>query len=440
MKQKLQTLFDKNNSKQTLLNIAFILFLISLLYHFVHQIFSTYTFESWQITEFLINYQAGFVRRGLLGEILFVLTKHFNADVEWMIKIMCIVCYALICTFFIKSFLKNSYCLYILPLCFFLGGVIIMPFWIGKDCLMTCFLIAILWIYKNKKLSTLVKIIFINILAVLIILIHEIFAFFSLPVLFLCFLQLYKRKSLFKSIIYSMITLFPVVFTFLIAILNHGNVQIAQTIWDSWHILTNQEPTSIGWNAVGAIAWEVGWAMNMHFNVNFLSLSEDGLVLSSVVWFFTIPLVYYISTNALFVFQKEGTNLTENHKTILSSIFLFQFLCLAPVFFVLSCDYIRLIYYWVTSSFAIFLLIPIDILDKIFHQTFINITNKTNACLCYFVRPTRTTMALLMIFIGISNIYGFQLFSALKSTLLYNVLWTLSKIFFTFQKYTSPLF
>ena len=38
--------------------------------------------DSWQYGEWLINYQSGFVRRGLIGEFLYLLSKIFNSNLQ----------------------------------------------------------------------------------------------------------------------------------------------------------------------------------------------------------------------------------------------------------------------------------------------------------------------------------------------------------------------
>jgi hypothetical protein len=142
-------------------------------------LFSPYAYEGWLVSEFLINYQAGFVRRGLLGEILLFFAKNFNINVEWTVKIFCALCFIICCIFFVKLFMKKKYSLYILPLCFFLGGVVLSDHWIRKDYMFFCFFIPVLWFYSNQHLSLTIKLIAINILSVFIILSHEVFVFFA---------------------------------------------------------------------------------------------------------------------------------------------------------------------------------------------------------------------------------------------------------------------
>jgi hypothetical protein len=425
MKQKLYTLFDKNNIKQTLLNMAYILFVGSLLSRLAKQLFSTYSYEDWQISEFLINYQDGFVRRGLIGEILFFFVKNFNINIEWTIKIVCLICFIAVCIFFLIVFLKKGYSLYILPLCFFLGGTILSNYWVRKDNLMLCFFLVTLWIYNKNNLNNLIKIFTINALSIFILLTHEVFAFFSLPVFFILFWSMYQEKGNYKSIIFSFISLLPSILVFFIVLMMHGNQETAQIIWDSWTTFFNQETSQIG-KSVNALGWSSVYAIKHHITMNFLY--SDLNVFSSLVWALTFPVVYYIATNSLLVFRKNEKIFTSEDRSILSSVLVFQFLCLLPVFIVLSCDYIRIIFYWIASSFAIFLLTPKEKIKKVFPVFFIRFVECINKSLINILSPSKTALVFLMMFIGISYHYCVMIW-IYQTTMLYNILLILSQPF-----------
>ena len=426
MRRKLQSLLDRNNSKQALLNAAYILFLLSLLYHFIEQLLTSYDYGSWQISEFLINYQGGFVRRGLTGEILFFFAKHFNINIEWTIKIVCLICFAAVCTFFVRAFLKKGYSLYILPLCFFLGMGVLEVYWIRKDYLFFYVFISVLWLYNKNNLSIGKRLIFINILSVFGILCHEIFAFFALPILFLLLFNQYKNKGVLWSVILATLSLSPSIFAFFLVIIMHGNIETAQSIWDSWCAILGKTPSEVDhWNVAGisAIGWTSRWALGYCFRGNFLTVDKD--IISSSVWCITFPVVYYIAVNALLVFRKNENTFTNKHKTVLSSILLFQLLCLSPVFIFLSCDYMRVFFYWIASSFAIFLLMPMDKI-KLFPAVFVNFVERINKVMINILPPSKTTLVFLIMFIGICP-YWFEIERAYKTTMLYNILFILSK-------------
>ena len=60
----------------------------------------------WTISEWLINYQGGFTRRGLIGEIIFQLSKIFSLTIRELILIFQLTTY-LIYYVLVYKFLKN---------------------------------------------------------------------------------------------------------------------------------------------------------------------------------------------------------------------------------------------------------------------------------------------------------------------------------------------
>ena len=434
MKKKLQLFFDKNNIKQTLLNATFVLFLLTLLSRLGIQLFSTYGYESWPITEYLINYHGGFVRRGLLGEILFFFTKNFNLNIEWTIKIFSLVCLVAVCTFFVRAFLKKGYSLYILPLCFFLGTHILEGcFWTKRDHLVFLFFIAALWAL-NKIEKSIIKFLIINILIIIAILIHEASAFFILPILFLLVFNEYRNKTFLQSITLSFVILLPSICAFLLTLYYHGDMKTAQTIWDSWVAVANLNPAKLSnfsHGAISSIGWTSKWTFKMHFVINFFNQSMR--VMAMFFWSMIIPVVYYIVTNALLVFRKNESIFTNKDKTVLSSILVFQLLCLLPFFLILSCDLGRVIFYWTASSFAIFLLTPKEETENLFPSFFTEFIERINKGLTNILRPTKTTVVLFMIIIGIP-VVGFSFKGVVGSSVVYNILWILSRLLLALKK------
>lgn len=414
-----------NPIKKVLWNALFVLFVLSLIVRLTQQVLTTYGCESWWISEFLINYQGGFVRRGLMGEILFFFAKNYNIDIEWTIKIFCLVCVIAVSTFFIKAFMNKGYTLYILPLCFFLGNGIFHHDWIRKDYLFFCFFIPILWLYNKDKWHTSIRIISINFLVVFIMLSHEVFAFFSLPLLFLLFFDKYKNPGIFRSVFRSLMCLSPSLCAFFLCLIYHGTPETAQVIWDSWMPLLDQttSDTSVIGDSVAAIGWSSTYIIRMHGGKNFLSMDQQ--ICSSLVWMITFPTVYYITTNALLVFRNRENDFTDRHKSVLSSVLIFQLFCLSPVFMILSCDYIRLFFYWIASSFAVFLLLPIDKFETLFPVFITHIAERINKVLTDILPPSKTLLALLMLFMGISPV-GFRVVWAFQTTMLCHILVLLS--------------
>lgn len=415
--------------KQLLLNTAFILFVISFVQLIITQLLTSFQCEGWTGSEWLVNYQGGFVRRGLIGEILFFIAKNFTINIEWTIKIFCLLSFVVVIVFFVWAFIKKGYSLYILPLCFFLGTHVFWGmYWHKRDHLMLIFLIATLWFFtKNNRLA--IKFFVVNVLLVIALQVHEVIAFFSLPIFFLLLCNDFKNKGRLRSIVLSLVFLLPSIGAFFLTLKYHGNLETAQTIWDSWVEVAQLKPATLterSHGALSAIGWTSEKAFKMHFEMNFSGKSL--YVTSTVFWLMVIPAVFYIVSNALLVFRRREQNFTYRDKHILSSVLIFQFLCLIPVALILSCDLGRIIFYWVASSFAIFLLIPKEKLEQIFPAFFSVCTTRINNALSFLLNPTKASVMLLMLFIGIP-VTGFSFTAIIKTSMIYNILLTVSGFF-----------
>jgi len=414
--------FDGGHSLRLVLwNIVFVLFLLSLLGLLIRHLFST----DLGGTSWLINYQGGFVRRGLAGEILLFFATNFSVDVQWTIKIFCLFCYAAVSAFFIKSFLNRGYSLYILPICFFLGGPVLGGFWATKDLLFICIFIPILWVYGKDHLPLSAKVLIINTLAAFMILNHEVFAFIALPILFLLLFNLYKNNGVFRSAFLALLLLSPSILCFLLCVLHRGTPGTVSAILASWAPLLGTIATKTGEVpvAIAALGWATDDAFRFHIQVNFLS--RDWGIGSLLAWTVTFPLVYYIASNALLAFRKCEHDFTEHHKTVLSSLLFFQLLCLFPVFALLSCDYLRVIFYWTASSFALFLLVPREKIESLFPGILFHFVKHFNNVLAHVLPPSKTSLAFLMLFLGITPVF-FNIIDAFRTTMFYNVLSILS--------------
>ncbi len=205
----------------------YFLLILSLIFIFLNKAINGYTKESWQITEWLINYQGGFVRRGLWGEVLFKLYNYFELSPYFTIIFVCILAFLIFLYFFIFSFIKNGYSLYILPFCFFLGAPIVNDFWVRKDILLVLIFISIIYLsIKNTKTN----LILINLLFIMGVLTHEAIGFFCLPILLLIKMNLRENKK--NSLLKSLIELSPSMIAFGLCLYNKGSTAISSKIWN----------------------------------------------------------------------------------------------------------------------------------------------------------------------------------------------------------------
>ncbi len=82
-----------------------LIFEISRFYSFVEN------YSSWQYADWLINYQGGLVRRGFIGEILYLIHKFFFIDLDILIFVFVSFIYISISFFLIKSikYIESNY-------------------------------------------------------------------------------------------------------------------------------------------------------------------------------------------------------------------------------------------------------------------------------------------------------------------------------------------
>ena len=166
----------------------YLIILTSLIFQ-VSKFYSFYTeYSAWQYVDWLINYQGGFVRRGLIGEFLFQIHNMINIDLDILIFSFVSFLYLMVSFFLIKTikYLENSQ---LNTLIFLSPGFFLYPIMnsevIGrKDILFL--LVTAFFVFFEKRLNNR------NLFVVLILLIfflslsHSIFLFYA-PYLFFLF-------------------------------------------------------------------------------------------------------------------------------------------------------------------------------------------------------------------------------------------------------------
>lgn len=415
-------------TKNTLLNIYYFLFIFILIILFVKSVISGYPKESWNITEFLINYQGGFVRRGLLGEVILKMYNFTGISPYIIILLLSSSAYIVLIWFFIKSFIKKGYSLFILPFVFFLGNPIINGFWVRKDVLII--LIFILTVYFATKKSNR-YLIFVNLFFIIGLLIHEAIGFFCFPILLLILISknnnFYKKgEPLIKSIIISISQLLPSIFAFLCVLYFKGSQYISSQIWNSWKPIVfpiqakdnSQIPA-----AIDGISWSLKQGLSL--TIDTLKNFNDR-VYAPMAWFLILLIIYYILTNTSKLNFKILNYKPNNNfnKPNISNILVFQLLAIIPLF-ILGWDYGRWVFYWVTSSFAIILLVPEKELSLVFPKFILTISTKINDVLDFLLG--NSNVLLLCILIGFSG-YSWSLYSSVSSNSFFIILGSISKI------------
>jgi len=357
-------------------------------YEVIHM--SETSYVGYGLSEFLINWKGGYVRRGLIGELLYRLCEVTGWQPAPIIIAICIIsCVAFAAVFFIM--LKNadiSWWIMFIP--FTLGA---MPV-VRKDHL--CFLLVVLILYFLKKtfIFLWIKLLFIYLASCLLIHIHEAFFFVIVPftIIYLYFYEFSAWDNKIAKFIFSAI---PLVVPFLLICHYHGDENTAHIIHDSWTqlcpSLANYQFTTD--DSIGAIGWKSFWAIKNHLRQCFIIRNP------------LVPiLIYYLISRFLLVFNIKKQEV-KNSQSVLNAILQFQFLTLLPLFTVLSCDVDRICMYWTVSSLCIYCMLRTEVLQILSYNDLIfNTTKNINSLYDYVFKPSKVLLCILILFISVPQI------------------------------------
>ena len=319
----------------------------------LHREFLHASYQSWEISEWLINYEGGFVRRGLTGQLLWSLEQWFPYDIRVALMGICIIASAVFLCLILRVFKKEGWSLLIIPTGFCLGFTLF-NLWGRRDyiSLMLTFSLFLLFRHVLRHPRQWLAWVAFYILSALQLLMHEASFFYTFPILMLYGFHHHRdqRLSIVKSLCTSALQFLPVVLVMGAACIFKGNENVAQAIWDSWVPVVGRyqaDVSKMGWG-VFALTWSPEMIFPSHFST---SLMGDA---SPAVW--RIPLVllnllagYYLVTRLNAVDMGLYRPKPMSH-VMMSNVALIQFVAMLPMFTVLSCDWGRTIPYWVISS------------------------------------------------------------------------------------------
>ena len=250
-------------------------------------------FNIWPVTEWLINYQGGFVRRGLIGELLLRWSDPSIGMLPNLYRLTLISYLVYVALFFAIYFLAKIQHYRVLLIALLIqGGIYHMgisaDFYTRKENLFLILfgLLCLMYIYASRRQGIYQKYLLIGFtsLAILfgpvMILIHEAYFFMSMPMTALLFWVASKENPHFLFIrIGAWAYLLICTVMFIICSMNHGDVALAQTIWDSlpWMDRIKLSPAA-PYSQFAAIS-SVGWNLGQH-----LSTIYGVLITGGVYW------------------------------------------------------------------------------------------------------------------------------------------------------------
>ena len=401
-------------------DIFVLIFCAALINLFVLQVNTGWSKESWQITEWLINYQGGFVRRGLLGEVVWQLHQAFGFDPYLLIVTLCFAFFVLLVVFFVVGFVRRGYPLILLPSVFLLGGPILNNYWVRKDVLSILFFAVVVYLLSKREKMSLVLA---NTFLVIMLLIHESIGFYGLPFIYLYVFSIGgETRNLFslRTHLRSVSKLLPGIVVFGVCLHAKGNLEVAISIWNSWKVIPfpNQMP---GANplipaAIAAIYWSLKQGISLFYQT--LHNFSDGIY-APIAWILIGSGVYFVVSNLdKLVSGAQESKLKENFdRKAVSTVLIWQGVCVAPLC-ILGWDYGRWLFIWTASSFVIMLLVSQKELINIFPQLLSRVACSVNKILDKWMGKPGSNVRILYLFLGAPQ-YGWRVADYLQSTPLF---------------------
>ncbi len=316
------------------------------------------SYYSWEISDWLINYQGGFVRRGLIGECLLRLYQWHPFPINIGIYLFITFTFIILAWFTIRIFKKEgfSYAFLLAPF-FFIAAFCFCPLSTRRDYLSLLLMIAIYalyakYIYNNSRQSMLLM----QVLSILTLLLHEAAFFYTIPLLF-CHYWLTKYKiyhTWWKTLLMACIFFTPAILTLIMVSLYHGDQQIANAIWSSWQhcmetypLPNNPEECTVG-AGINALTWGLAETAQKHFLLNFGGYFIWKIP-ACIFTIYNFVVIYYLTT-AMNTIDLKINTLKPINQVQLSNFLLTQFVFMLPLFTILSCDSWRTYSYWLVSA------------------------------------------------------------------------------------------
>ncbi|MDC1357626.1 hypothetical protein N8310_08570 [Pseudomonadota bacterium] len=295
--------------------------------------------NTWGASEWLISYSGGFVRRGLGGELILIISNFFSISPSISIVIISVFSYLILVITLIK--ISNKIIpTYILLSPILLGMPIYSNFLIRKDVLGILFLVIALILLKRN--INIINQIFVNIVSILAILNHEAFLFFGLPIIMLTF-NLLKQKKKWDPFV--LIRFLPTLLVSVLIIIFHGTIEISTEIIQTWNSLINKNfsyccilKEAPGINAIGDTI------------TGPMSLSRSVLFHWSG-GFLYVPLMWILSWCAAILILGQLAIKNQSLRSIFYILVLVQTILVFPLF-IIGWDFGRWLFFILVSSIS----------------------------------------------------------------------------------------
>lgn len=295
--------------------------------------------DSWQLTEWLINYSGGFVRRGLPGEFAGWMSHATGMPANNVVIITAILAFLSLLTWLLRHTAGLLHPALVVS-CVIMGFPAYQDSIIRKDCLGMLLFIACIRA-DASGLPGIARMALTNLCACTAILSHEAFAMYALPALWF-YPMLRDGSPDFKKVLVRTASFMPSLACFVLTIRYHGTEDHSRLINQSWLPLWRitdpgspdiAEPSA----AIAALSWTAEKGVSLGMN-----LLTSGLY-QPLAW-----LALFI-ISFVFILRFTSGKAAPGTRTRIASILLLQLLCISPLF-ILGYDYGRWLFLWAGTS------------------------------------------------------------------------------------------
>jgi hypothetical protein len=345
--------------------------------------------DQWGMTDWLVNYEGGFVRRGLGGFLLYHASQSSQIAANHLAVIVSVIGFLILLIWLYRK-ATEFFPLAFLFSCAVLGFPVYQYTIVRKDCILLLLLISCLTILRGGWKSW-IQWSVVNLSCCCGVLLHETFAFIAFPAIVLT-----QQSLTFRMMWQRMCYLIPALGCFVVVVFHHGDASTARAIHDSWQGLWIQSNLSPEWlQQPFATIQSIGWTTEQGL-LQTKGLLQNGLY-QPTAWFCVLLLTFMASVR--FLESRHQSKLAE-----WLQILIFQLICVAPLF-LLGVDYGRWIFLWIVSSIILFssgYRLPQKIAH---HALFQSITNRLVLFISYLPRKEW-----LLLFFGLPILWGLMNF------------------------------
>lgn len=342
--------------------------------------------------DFLYNYGGGFIRRGLSGEILFVVNDYLHIPPVVFCNTVSVLCCAVLAYFIVRHFNREGLSWYVLLGGFALGSISVYGIdFMRRDYMELALMLAILTLHRKMRFTP--WLIAGNAIAIFALLLHEATFFFMIPILVLI-TNLRTRNILKASAAWL-----PAIAVFLICCLFKGNTDQQQSIIDAvnYHFPGLLDEENIPW-ALQFIGMDSSKVFKLHIDYNITAIPHRLPIPTLAFTLSLICYVFYMAIAMPLAFARKA--IASETRNVLARILIIQLICLLPMFLLLSCDFSRICVYWVISSYIVYLSLPHDQIDCMFRPRYNRIINRICHWMFRILPPKKLVITILFLIIG----------------------------------------